>query len=139
MSRIKPVLCMLLFVCFSATFAPNAYARPGTGPFPTYFPTYSYVPSVQERVEAGASFLDEVHPGWDKEINLAELNMKSSTRCILGQVYGLYNKGMYTLRITTPVSRDLGFSAFPGTSSAYRLVTAEWKKLIKKRRAKAEQ
>lgn len=118
---LKSVLCMLLVVCFSITVTVGAQAH-----------------TVQERVIAGASFLDERSPGWDEKINLADLNMMKSSKCILGQLYRRYESGMVILNITRRTSRDLGFDSITQTRSAYRLVTAEWTKFIMGRRAKTK-
>ena len=39
-----------------------------------------------KEVAAGAEWLDENFPGWEREIDLGTLNMNSHTDCILGQV-----------------------------------------------------
>jgi len=121
MSQVKSMLCMLLVVCFSITATVGAQAH-----------------TVQERVMAGASFLDERSPGWDEKINLAGLDMGNDYRCILGQLYKHYRVGKTELNITTRTSRDLGFDSISGTTSAYHRITVEWGKLIRERRAKAK-
>jgi len=121
MFRLKSVLCMLV-ICFAAAFPVIAQAH-----------------TVQERVEAGASFLDEVHPGWDEKIDLAHLDMSHSYRCILGQLYKHYRAGMMELNITRLTSKNLGFNSIDETDSAYHLITVEWRKVITERRAKAKQ
>lgn len=39
------------------------------------------------RVERGAAWLDETRPGWWREVDLATLDLGSSCRCVLGQVF----------------------------------------------------
>ena len=121
MSQVKSVLCMLLVVCFSIAFTAGAQAH-----------------SVQERVEAGASFLDERSPGWDEKIKLAVLDMADHHRCILGQLYKHYRVGTMELNLTSRESRDLGFDSIVGSNRVYRRITVEWRKLIEERRAKAK-
>jgi len=121
MSQVRSVLCMLLVVCFSIAFTAGAQAH-----------------TVQERVIAGASYLDERSPGWDEKIKLAYFDMENFRQCILGQLYETYYlAGVTELNITVSESIDLGFDSISGTESAYRIITDEWKKLIKERRAKA--
>jgi len=135
MFRIKSGLFTLLVVCFAVTFTANGYA---------YTAQVQQVQQVQQvhvqgSVEAGANLLDKGYPGWDKRIKLAELNMKSLTRCILGQVYGHYNRGLAGLDISMYTSAKLGFTSFSDDHESFHRLRAEWKKLIKKRRDKAEQ
>jgi len=118
MFRIKSLLCALLVAFFTITFTVNVYAH-----------------TVQERVVAGASFLDKNMPGWDKEINLADLNMADTRKCILGQLFYNYSVGKDRLNITFAESKDLGFDSIVNTNSAYRRIEAAWIEHIKIRRA----
>lgn len=43
--------------------------------------------------ERGAKLLDEKYPGWEHEIDVDKLDMYDHCRCILGQLYGSYEKG----------------------------------------------
>lgn len=52
-----------------------------------------------ERIESGAALLDRQSPGWFRRIDLARLDMKSCTFCILGQLYGSYGNGQRSLGI----------------------------------------
>jgi len=45
------------------------------------------VASIAERVAAGAAWLDERKPGWERKIDLAALQIKLPCRCVLGQVF----------------------------------------------------
>jgi hypothetical protein len=38
-------------------------------------------------VANGVAFLDKEYPGWEHEIDIDDLDIASSTRCILGQLY----------------------------------------------------
>ena len=40
-----------------------------------------------ESVERGAQWLDEVRPGWHKQIDLSQLNLASCQLCVAGQVF----------------------------------------------------
>lgn len=50
-----------------------------------------------EHVRKGAELLDEQRPGWHRRINLNMLDVGSPTRCVLGQCYGGYYKGLAKL------------------------------------------
>jgi hypothetical protein len=45
---------------------------------------------IPARVARGATLLDEIRPGWWREINDDELDMQWCQECILGQVFGNY-------------------------------------------------
>ena len=48
-------------------------------------------------VRAGATFLDKKFPGWEKRIDPTILELSSEKSCILGQLYGDFNKGVIKL------------------------------------------
>lgn len=49
-----------------------------------------YEPEVQR----GAKLLDEIEPGWEKKIDIPELQMAMSCSCILGQIFASYEDGL---------------------------------------------
>lgn len=67
--------------------------------------------TVTERVVAGAKFLDEHMPGWEKRVNLDELEMSSECLCILGQQNGSYGQVAESLGLDPDGKQatDLGF------------------------------
>lgn len=48
---------------------------------------------IATRVAKGVALLDEQVPGWDGHIDLIKLDVKSTDRCVLGQVFGNYSEG----------------------------------------------
>lgn len=42
--------------------------------------------TVEARVARGAAWLDSVHPGWERRIDLASLDLADGCRCVLGQL-----------------------------------------------------
>lgn len=52
---------------------------------------------VPKSVKVAAKLLDKVMPGWYKKISLSRLNMSWYLDCILGQLYGEYDKGIKKL------------------------------------------
>jgi hypothetical protein len=96
--------------------------------------------TITERVAAGAAFLDEHEPGWDQRIDLDQLNIASSCRCMLGQLHGSFVEGLMEFRIITdyPLNAEaaLGFIwDLDGSRSEPEDLTVEWKRVITERRA----
>ena len=82
-------------------------------------------------LKRGFKFLDKNKPGWEKEINLRELNMKNCCNCILGQLYdGNYYRGNRLLGLTD-WDEIMGF--YTPSSRGNRLLTTEAKELIRER------
>lgn len=42
---------------------------------------------ISENVKRGIALLDEKHPGWEREINIENLNLSSYEDCMLGQLF----------------------------------------------------
>lgn len=42
---------------------------------------------LNECVARGAEWLDTVHPGWERRIDLANLELSVTCRCVLGQIF----------------------------------------------------
>lgn len=61
-----------------------------------------------EAVQLGIQRLDEVNPGWYREIDLETLDMSSAARCVLGQLYHTFSFGKEQLGISC--GRDYGFA-----------------------------
>jgi hypothetical protein len=45
---------------------------------------------LQERVDRGVAYMNDVKPGWVEMIDLKTFNLFSSTDCVIGQVFGTY-------------------------------------------------
>ncbi len=56
--------------------------------------------TVEERVASGAYMLD-VHfgPEWRDDIDLGKLDTRSCENCVVGQVYGKYERGLFEIGI----------------------------------------
>lgn len=91
--------------------------------------------NVRPEVKRGAAWLDEVRPGWDKEIDLTKLELDSCADCVVGQLFGLtprlrparFYQENYGFDITDEV---YGFD----TNASYAKLTEEWRDLIASRR-----
>ena len=82
---------------------------------------------LEKEITKGIELLNKINPGWVDKINLEELNMFCSDKCIIGQLYGDYCDAMPTIERDYKVDRfAYGFSSFSSN-----IVTEEWKKRIK--------
>ncbi len=54
-------------------------------------------PRALERAQRGAEFLDTHEPNWEQRIVPQELRMSSATSCIVGQVFGEFERGSIAL------------------------------------------
>jgi hypothetical protein len=93
------------------------------------------VSTIAERVARGVAWLDEKRPGWADEIDLTELVLSSPCRCILGQLYGDFDK----VSVRGPMAK--GFNAYGGDDQSlydqFEALEREWRRVITERRAAA--
>lgn len=96
--------------------------------------------TITERVARGASHLDSLMPGWRDKIDVLELNIESTRRCVLGQLYldehpeaemfwcedEFYE--YFDLKRHHDDAKYLGFDVPVGGAEQYPALTAEWKK-----------
>jgi hypothetical protein len=61
------------------------------------------------RVRAGMAYLDRISPGWREDVDIDNLKMSSDSRCIIGQVYGSYDRFRVRQYMTWKKAYDLGF------------------------------
>lgn len=98
--------------------------------------------TIDERVAAGAAWLDEHRPGWWQRINLDTLDLGDPCKCVLGQEYGqfgnapdeMWDHGSNAHRR----DRAMGFNAeavdFGRGDDEFDALTAAWRTLITARR-----
>ena len=79
-------------------------------------------------VQRGEAFLDEHVPGWRDDIEPSSLDLGDSCRCVLGQVFGDYVKGVTLLRLSDRDASRLGFNTW-GRQTFDRLTEA-WRRVI---------
>jgi hypothetical protein len=97
------------------------------------------MPTVEERVADGVEWLDAQEPGWAERINLAELDLASPCRCVLGQIYGGFDEAP-----VDDISPQLfGFNAnlfgteFANLDEEFTALEVEWRRVITSRREAA--
>lgn len=98
------------------------------------------------RARRGARLLDRKIPGWYSKIREQDLKMDSCYRCVLGQIYGFYTRGLETVFGEIHMDREElepeevrhGFVALDSEMfdrvHNYEVLTATWKAEILKRR-----
>lgn len=104
--------------------------------------------AVQERVQRGAAYLDEVDPGWHRRVNADTLELEDGRHCVLGQLHGEFRLGLGRSHLVSlssapraslsPVAH--GFKCVGNVSEAwqardYELLTAAWREAVQTRTA----
>jgi len=96
---------------------------------------------ITERVQAGVELLDSQVPGWDSRIDLDTLDICSESSCVIGQLFGRYDKGLNALDLWgVRAPYELGFSrrlGEGGVDEVFDLLTRQWRKVIEQRRVDA--
>ena len=107
--------------------------------------TTTTVPTVAERVQAGAAWLDEHESGWVDRIDLDRLDINSECQCILGQLHGSYKaappvqdaadaNGAHYGVLGWAIPLGFGLDWWDCKTDG-RELTAAWRELIATRRA----
>lgn len=83
----------------------------------------------------GARFMDRRQPGWYRKINTRQLHIAHSDRCVLGQLYGDYYRGLRVLDTGTLLGALLGMHELLPASSfrEYDALTTGWVREIARR------
>lgn len=94
--------------------------------------------TISERVQAGASLLDEKDPGWAIRLpRVSRLAIGSVRNCVLGQLYGHFYDGWSRLGIRGKDSERYGFAEWERGKVGE--VNAAWRAEILSRRAARQQ
>ena len=78
-----------------------------------------------KRVAMGADLLDLKMPGWRDRIRVSALDMGACRRCILGQLFGVYVRGVWALRCN---GHGYGFLATSAEES--KLLPIYWRRQL---------
>lgn len=97
--------------------------------------------AIAERVARGAALLDAKRPGWDRQVDLAVLDLEDCALCVIGQLFGPeresdadgpFGRGLDALGLCHGEEFAHGFDAeIPGEFPA---LTGEWRRVITARR-----
>ncbi|HZN72435.1 MAG TPA: hypothetical protein VFC00_12260 [Micromonosporaceae bacterium] len=89
--------------------------------------------TIAARVAAGAAWLDLHEPGWANRIDTERLLMRSCKECVVGQIFGDFDRLFGTDRVGAVV---FGFSLpYGDPAHAWDYLEAVWRDLILARRA----
>ncbi len=89
----------------------------------------------------GPEYMDEVRPGWYRQINLQRLNIASCYECIGGQLEGEYADFKHAVGLSELQAYELGFvvNSIGKTRDAieenYNRLDEEWTQAVKDRLA----
>ena len=90
--------------------------------------------TTQERIDKGIAWLDEVRPGWEKEINVERLDMSEMNNCILGQLFSNIRMVEFFVGLNDFKFVDIkkhGFDTLSGES--YEVLRDGWINVIQNR------
>lgn len=66
---------------------------------------------LKDHVSLGATLLDRAEPEWAAMVDVDGLNLNETDLCILGQIFGTYDKGLQALNMAEGTSAALhGFN-----------------------------
>lgn len=101
---------------------------------------------ARERVQRGATYLDEVDPDWYRRVDSDTLELEDGKHCILGQLHGEFRLGLGRSHLITMSSAprtslspvNYGFKCVEGVSDEwqardYKLLNAAWKEAVRSR------
>lgn len=71
--------------------------------------TPEFLAEMRQRVEKTAAWLDGYRPGWEKEIDKATLNLRTWSRCVLGQLDGC-NSPSWATGALSRMEKETGMS-----------------------------
>jgi hypothetical protein len=95
----------------------------------------------EAEIAEGMAWLDRVHPGWELEVDVANLDQNDPCMCMLGQLEGGYYEALLTHEIPSE-GEELGFYTKPEKNFAgwwvakpedWEILTDEWRTAIKQR------
>lgn len=64
---------------------------------------------LKDKICKGITMLDAVNPDWHWRVNPKALEMEYEQCCVLGQLYGGFERGKYKLNISDEQAYQLGF------------------------------
>lgn len=81
-------------------------------------------------VQRGAELLDERLPGWRDEIDQDFLDLGNTCNCVLGQLFGSYDRGVKVLGLHDSQASALGF--FKRGRQTWETLTAGWRGVLRR-------
>lgn len=93
------------------------------------------IPTIEQRVNLGIQLLDREVPGWQDHLDLAILDISSTSSCPISQLYNGYEEGARELGIWDNLEAQIEFG-FDGNSkleiyeTECQQLTDEWKRQL---------
>lgn len=98
---------------------------------------------LEQRVDAGAAWLDVKYPGWFLKVKTKSLDLEDGCQCVFGQLFRNFNAIEDYLRVMEPdvdlVARGLNLPEHDRTDANWQALTNCWRRAINTRRAWAKQ
>ena len=87
--------------------------------------------AVDEQAARGAALLDERLPGWRGMVRAESLQLRWCSTCVLGQLFGDYERGVHALGLTDKEAREYGFYVTDGRKvTLWARLTDAWRKVL---------
>ena len=98
-------------------------------------------PDMLRTVKRGVELLDREHPGWADKIDLRKFDLKSSSECVIGQVFGEYEDNVQRVVHADNLDGDDGYEyGFniddAGDSEEWHVAEDQWRRAIEARQLK---
>lgn len=107
--------------------------------------------NARRRVYRGAAYLDDVAPGWHREVDADTLALSSGGSCVLGQLHGDFRVGLvraHLLNLSSAPRASLspvafGFQCVSGVNEAvqardYAFLDEVWREAVRERQKSEE-
>jgi hypothetical protein len=86
---------------------------------------------ADEKAAKGAALLDKRLPGWRDKVEPETLQLRWCSSCVLGQLFGAYDRGIELLGLNDQEAREYGFYAGGATRpTTWERLTIAWRKLL---------
>lgn len=90
--------------------------------------------TIYGRISESVQLLDVYDSEWAQRINLDKLDLLNNYRCILGQLFGHYERGRYELRLDSHPAASDGFDILNRDPSEIVELEGEWRAIVTIRR-----
>lgn len=88
----------------------------------------SNLTTIQTRINRGVRWLDKKlgRKNWAKKIDLENLNLISNSTCVIGEIFGNYDKLCEIDRKVWEKDEEYGFNRVEGDDGDFKLLTKMW-------------
>lgn len=82
--------------------------------------------TYKTRVKRGVAYLDGLLPGWRENIEVLDLDLRSCTQCILGQVLTNFFMALRLLGLNQYQAQSMGFNIIDDPQTDFIILTECW-------------